>query len=144
VLQQVDKMGQTLLRELADVSKRLEHEKTQRSFMQRWAPTALLGQLVHAAAVARGHFNLKAGPGLYTRHLSQLLGIQSIIACATRIHAPRVNDSQCSRSVRECREELAALQAAMQRQAADVGSLRARLADLEMPWLWRCGSEKHL
>ncbi len=55
-----------------------------------------------------------------------------------------MRNSQCGRSVRECREELAALQAAMQRQAADVGSLRARLADLEMPWLWRCGSEKRL
>ena len=27
-------MGQTLLRELADVGKRLEHEKTQRCFVQ--------------------------------------------------------------------------------------------------------------
>lgn len=31
---QVDKMGQTLLRELAEVGKRLEHEKTQRCFVQ--------------------------------------------------------------------------------------------------------------
>jgi hypothetical protein len=45
-------MGQTLLRELADVSKRLEHEKTQRSFMQRWASTAQLGHFLYATAIA--------------------------------------------------------------------------------------------
>ena len=31
---QVDKMGQTLLRELGDIGKRLEQEKTQRCFVQ--------------------------------------------------------------------------------------------------------------
>jgi len=77
---------------------------------------------------------------LYPRHPTHYFGL--LVSCAE--FATRVRNSQCGRSVRECREELAALQAAMQRQAADVGSLRARLADLEMPWLWRCGSEKRL
>ncbi|KAK9827383.1 hypothetical protein WJX81_005016 [Elliptochloris bilobata] len=72
---QVDKMGQTLLRELGDVGKRLQQEKTQRCFVQG--------------------------------------------------------------SVRECREELASVHAVLAQQAAELRGLRARLAEMEAPWLWR-------
>ena len=42
------------------------------------------------------------------------------------------------RSVRDCRDELAELQALVLRQAADMTALRSRVAQLEAPWLWRC------
>lgn len=41
--------------------------------------------------------------------------------------------------MRESRDELAAVREALAGQAGELRALRARLAELEVPWLWRCG-----
>lgn len=46
--------------------------------------------------------------------------------------------ARTTRSVRESRDELAAVREALAGQAGELRALRARLAELEVPWLWRC------
>lgn len=60
--------------------------------------------------------------------------------CSTNRHA-QFSTSNCkrARSVRESRDELAAVKEALAGQAGELRALRARLAELEVPWLWRCG-----
>ena len=41
--------------------------------------------------------------------------------------------------MRDSRDELAAVREALAGQEGELRALRTRLAELEVPWLWRCG-----
>ena len=128
-------MGQTLLRELADVGKRLEHEKTQRCFVQGCGPPPdpiKLSQVQPA---------LDSAGRVGTRLASYIVSLAPLLTALQ--HADMKRASAC-RSMRDCREELAELQALVLRQAADMTALRSRVAHLEAPWLWRCGPGDHV